>query len=223
MAGSEIQSGVPALLAARIARDLQRSPPRREGARGIGLRLGGLLVASQLLGVAIALGLGARGGSELALVLPALGATATLAAGAFALGREAIPGRGLAVLAWGVAFVLGAATFVALVLLQDRAVLDGQIARAEPGCLALGFVLGLPPLAVGLAAVRRGHAVRPVLAGATMGVLGAVVGLTTLHLHCPNVSWTHVGIVHGAVIVVLGLVGALVGKSALRARAARPS
>lgn len=213
--------GLPASLAARIARDLAAPPPPRAGTRSIGLRLALLLVATQLVGVALVFAIGMRAGPELVLVLPALGATAALAAGAVALGREAIPGRGPAALAWAVAFALGAVTFAALVFWQDRATPAAHAAPPVTGCLVIGLALGLVPLALGLLAVRRGHAVRPVLAGTAMGVLGGVVGLTTVHLHCPGAGWAHAGLAHGAVVVVLGVVGAMVGRSALGVRRAR--
>lgn len=209
--------GVPAALSARIARDLEAPPPERADARGIGLRLGLVLVSTQLVGVALVIGTGMRAGSKLELLVPAMGATAALVAGAFALGREAIPGRGVAALAWAVAFALGAATFAALVYLQDQAA-TGAGEQPVDGCLTIGLALGLFPTLLGLGAVRRGHAVRPVLAGAAMGALGGVVGLTTLHLHCPGEAWTHAGLVHGGVVVVLAVVGALVGRSALGIR-----
>jgi len=212
-------AGLPEALAARIAQDLRAPAPVVIGARAIGLRLLVLLLVAQVAAAAMAFVMGLRVASDTLLIAPALGATLALALGALALGREAIPGRGPAVGVWALALALGAAAFGALIVLQERWALDGPLYRpGTAGCMVIGSALGVVPLITGLAAVRRGYAVRPVLAGAALGVLGGIVGLTTLHLHCPDVALMHTAFVHGGVVVVLGGVGALVGRSVLRRR-----
>ena len=210
---------LPAALAARIARDLKAPARAAVGARGIGLRLLALLLGAQVLAAGMAFVMGLRAAPDTLLAVPALLATIALALGALAIGREAIPGRGPALGVWLLALAVGAAAFVALVVLQERWALDGPIAQAGGvGCLVIGSAFGIVPLLAGLAAVRKGYAVRPMLAGSVLGALCGVVGVTTLHLHCPDVAMTHAVLEHGGVVVVLAVVGALAGRSALGIR-----
>jgi len=218
--GGAIESVVPAALAERVARDLAGPVPPRVGARDLGVRLAGTLLAAQAGAVAVAFALGARHGSGLILVMPALGASAALAVGGFALGREAIPGRGPAASLWALAVGLGVAVALALVFLQDRTAPDGPVARAGTAlCLAMGTLVGLVPAFLALRVVRRGHAVRPRVAGLVLGALAGLVGLTTLHLHCADVSFAHTAPMHVGAVALLGALGAFAGGMAFRVEA----
>jgi len=213
--------GLPAALAAHIAQDLQGPARPPISGSAIGLRLLVLLLVAQVAAAGLAFVMGLRAASDTLLVAPALAATLALALGSLALGREAIPGRGPAFGIWLLALSLGGVAFAALVVLQQRWALGGPLAHpGGPGCMVIGSALGIVPLIAGLTAVRKGYAVRPVLAGAALGALGGVVGVTTLHLHCPDVALAHTATMHGGVIVLLAVVGALVGRSALRLRRA---
>lgn len=206
------RAGVPPALAERIARDLSGSPPPRVSSSDLGRRLAGTLLAAQAGAAVVAFVMGVRPAAEPILVLPALVASAALLLGGLALGREAIPGRGPAAATWGVALGLGAAVTVALAFAQASTAPEGPVAaRGTAGCLVIGALLGLLPMLVGSIVVRRGHAVRPRAAGLVLGALAALVGLTTLHLHCPDVSWAHAGPMHCGVVGVLGGLGAYAG------------
>lgn len=215
--GQDAAAGVPAGLAERVARDLAGPPPPPVGARQLGARIAVTLLGAQVGSVAVALALGVRPAPVLVLVIPTLVASAALVAGAVALGREAIPGRGPAARAWALAVGLGTLAAVALAFVQDRTAPEGPVGPAGTAvCLGMGVLVALVPALLALRVVRRGHAVRRRLAGLVLGVLAGLVGLTTLHLHCGDVSFGHTGPMHMGVVGVLGALGALGGGVGLR-------
>jgi hypothetical protein len=210
---------VPPALAARVARDLSAPPRAPVTAHALGIRIAGTLLAAQAGAVAVGLALGARPASALVLALPALVAAAALYAGGVALGREAIPGRGPAAIAWALAVGLGFAAALALVWAQERTAPDGPIGLARNYvCLVMGTAVALVPAALTVGVIRAGHAVRPRLAGLVLGALSGLVGLTALHLHCPDVRFVHTGPAHVGVVAALAILGALAGASLLRRR-----
>ncbi len=83
--------------------------------------------------------------------------------------------------------------------------------RSGLACLASGFSVAAVPATVGLLALRRiipMGAWRPALAvGAAAGVLAGLA----LQFHCPISQLTHVGMAHGAAMVLPGLLLAWLG------------
>lgn len=75
-------------------------------------------------------------------------------------------------------------------------------------CLVIGVIHAVPVgLLTGLL-LRRGFAVNPVSAGFLAGILGGLVGVGVLELHCPNFQAAHVLVWHTAVVPVCGAIGA---------------
>jgi hypothetical protein len=75
-------------------------------------------------------------------------------------------------------------------------------------CVAIGLlVAGVPILLLGF----LGRGVAPTGAawlGFAVGAAGGSLGGLTLHLHCPITEPTHLGLVHGGVILIAGALGA---------------
>jgi hypothetical protein len=78
--------------------------------------------------------------------------------------------------------------------------------------------VALVPAVLTTGVIRAGHAVRPRLAGLVLGALSGLVGLTAVHLHCPDVRLVHTGPMHIGVVAALAVLGALAGASTLRKR-----
>jgi len=64
--------------------------------------------------------------------------------------------------------------------------------------------------------VRRGFIVNPTGAGALLGLLSGLTGLTALTLHCDIITAPHTGVWHAAVVVVCVLAGAITGRTSFR-------
>ncbi len=86
-------------------------------------------------------------------------------------------------------------------------------------CLSLGVLCGAFVGAPLWLIVRRGFVVEPVRAGAAIGLVSGLTGLTFLTLHCDLLTVPHASLWHAAVIVVCVAVGAIAGKI----RALQPS
>jgi len=79
-------------------------------------------------------------------------------------------------------------------------------------CLSLGTLCGLLTSLPLLYLVRRGFIVQSARAGAALGLLGGLSGLTFLTLHCDNLTVPHAALWHAAVLVVCTAAGALTTK-----------
>jgi len=82
-------------------------------------------------------------------------------------------------------------------------------------CLSLGTLCGVFTSLPLWFAVRGGFIVQPLRAGAAIGLLSGLSGLTFLTLHCDNLTVPHTGLWHAAVIIVCTAAGALFCKSRL--------
>ncbi len=118
----------------------------------------------------------------------------------------------------GVAAVLAGAGFVAAGLLFDRHVpgssiltersVEGFVNRAHR-CLTWGMITACVPLALGVLALRGRVPVGGYWAGAGLGAAGGCLGGLMLHLHCHIADGLHLGLVHGGLVILSALIGAL--------------
>lgn len=77
-------------------------------------------------------------------------------------------------------------------------------------CLRFGVIVGLltaVPLTLWL---RRGAPSDPRRAGMLVGVAAGAAGIFAVSLQCPHNDLLHIGIWHGAAVIVMGLLGRLV-------------
>jgi len=74
-------------------------------------------------------------------------------------------------------------------------------------CLSLGTLCGIVTSLPLWFLVRRGFIVQPALAGAALGLLAGLSGLTFLTLHCDNLTVPHTALWHAGVLVVCTLLG----------------
>jgi hypothetical protein len=137
-------------------------------------------------------------------------------AGGITAARSMTPGSG-SLHSWllaGVAF--GAYEVLVLTLFRDYSttlfVSRGVI------CLLLGLAcaafMALPMWLI----VRHGFVVEPVPAGAVIGLVSGLAGLTGLTLHCPVITTPHAGVWHAAVILVSVGAGMLAGGAGAKAK-----
>lgn len=78
-------------------------------------------------------------------------------------------------------------------------------------CLLTGLLHAIPAGFLTWWLLRRGYAVNATSAGLLAGILGGLVGVTMLELHCPNFEAPHLLLWHTLVVPVSGAVGLLAG------------
>jgi hypothetical protein len=83
-------------------------------------------------------------------------------------------------------------------------------------CLVLVPAFGIAPLAVTLWAIRQGASTRPVLTGFLAGLLSGGVAATVYAAHCLDDSPLFVVLWYPVGIMLLGIVGAVMGRQVLR-------
>ncbi|MHA6644241.1 NrsF family protein [Mesorhizobium sp. A623] len=83
-------------------------------------------------------------------------------------------------------------------------------------CLLFIPLIGIAPLAVLLAALRRGAPARPLLSGAVAGLLAGGIGAGFYAIHCPDDSPLFVATWYSVAIALLAVLGAAVGRRVLR-------
>ncbi len=88
---------------------------------------------------------------------------------------------------------------------------DEQFVRHGIPCLRLGTACALITAVLGTALMRRGFASAPLKAGAIVGVLSAMVGVTVLALHCAQQNTLHIVVWHFGTILIGSIVGAAAG------------
>lgn len=112
----------------------------------------------------------------------------------------------------GVGFV-GAGLFAAREVPGLSTVYDadlGTVLRYGTYCIAIGMVTASLPIAISAIML---HNVAPAGAGwlgMGIGASGGALGGLLLHLHCPIAERTHLGLVHGGVVLIAAAAGALV-------------
>ncbi|ACY17428.1 NrsF family protein [Haliangium ochraceum] len=139
-----------------------------------------------------------------------------------------VPGAGEVMPRWryaGLGAILSAIGFVAAGLLFDRhapgqSVVLGLTLRtafsAGTGCMLWGTITALVPAALAALMLRGSLPVGARWAGAGVGAAAGCLGGLLLHLHCPVADAIHVGLVHGGVVVVSAVLGALAIPAAAR-------
>ena len=118
----------------------------------------------------------------------------------------------------GKAAVAASFGFVAGGLLFDRqapgesVVVEGSvdgIVSHGLGCLSVGSISALVPVLLGALLLRNRLPVGQHWAGAGLGAAGGSLGGLLLHLHCDIADAVHLGIVHGGVVTLGALLGAV--------------
>ena len=78
-------------------------------------------------------------------------------------------------------------------------------------CLRAGLIYTAPGGLLSWFWLRRGAALDARLMGATAGAFAALMGVTVLEIHCPNLNLNHILVWHLGVLVSAALAGAAVG------------
>lgn len=184
---------------------------------------GGLVVAIVLAAVAFFGMLGPRSDIATAAATPRFllkfVITATLAltalAAAAALSRPEAGPRGLGLL-FAVPVLLAVAVLAEMMLVPMPDWPARFIGNNNMQCLVFIPLIGLAPLAVLLAAMRRGAPARPRLAGAVAGLLAGGIAATFYAAHCTDDSPLFVATWYSIAILALAALGALAASRALR-------
>ena len=74
-------------------------------------------------------------------------------------------------------------------------------------CLGLGSAVGLITAATLILWLRRGAPSNPKRAGLLTGVASGAAGIFAVSLYCPHSDLLHIGVWHGATVIVMGLTG----------------
>lgn len=195
-----------------LVADLKPTAPLRQrngmAYASLALALGAVLVVA-LLGLRRDM---ASGHPE-PLVLTAAGLFLVLAlASAWAAVDMARPAVGMRREGWGwtalMAAVLpgSAGALIIADLLAGRSV---GLDRGGAACLGLGSAIGLLTAATLIAWLRRGAPSSPARAGMLTGVAAGAAGIFAVSLWCPDDSLLHIGVWHGATVVLMGVIGRL--------------
>ena len=86
----------------------------------------------------------------------------------------------------------------------------GNILGYSYYCIAVGMMASALPIAIAAVLLRRSAPVGSAWLGMAVGAGGGALGGMLLHLHCPIAEPTHLGPVHGGVVLLAAAVGALV-------------
>lgn len=131
-----------------------------------------------------------------------------------------VPGPGRVMPSWrhaGIGAVTASLGFVGAGLLFHRhapglsVVPEPSLANllAHTGCLRSGAIAALVPVALTGLLLRGSVPVGSRWAGAGVGAAGGSLGGLVLHLHCPVADALHLGVIHGGVVVIGVVAGAL--------------
>jgi hypothetical protein len=140
----------------------------------------------------------------IALIFPALGAFALLAAAAAV--SAVIPGsrrvgHPAVLLAAGCIVMEG----IFALVFHDYSV--GHFVPQGLTCLKAGLIWAVPAGILSWLVLRRGFAVDGAAAGIASGTIAGLAGLAMLELHCPNLRLLHIAVWHLAVPPVSALAG----------------
>lgn len=170
----------------------------------------GVAVAILLFGVAPALAKAGPSGPFLHKVECAL----ALAAGSFALVRSmAQPGGS----GWPVTTLLPGAAMLAFGGVTDQSgfPIVGQSDQSVPICLSAIVLLSLPALALILGVLRAGAPTRPAVTGTAAGIMSGALGAAAYAVACKNDGGLFVAIWYSTAIVIVGALGAVIGRRIL--------
>lgn len=114
---------------------------------------------------------------------------------------------------WGWTAMMAAVLPLSAVVLVSADWLEGSTARlqADAGhCLQYGLTSGLLTAAVLTAWLRRGAPSQLARAGLLAGVAAGSAGAFAVSLFCPENDLVHIGLWHGAAVILSGLAGRMV-------------
>jgi hypothetical protein len=78
-------------------------------------------------------------------------------------------------------------------------------------CLGAGLMMAVPAAFAFLLLARRGALLNRVMAGATVGAISGLFGVTVLQVHCPILEASHIVIWHGGVLLIAIAGGVAIG------------
>lgn len=79
--------------------------------------------------------------------------------------------------------------------------------RDGMSCVGFGITIGLLTATTLVIWLRRGAPSRPKRAALMTGVAAGAAGIFAVSIHCPHSDLVHIGIWHGATVIVMGLAG----------------
>jgi hypothetical protein len=149
----------------------------------------------------------------LGLVIPLVAAgMALVAAGSRGARGLGAPAQWLALLSVLPPVLFAVATFVV-----NPADADADFWRVAAPCLGITAILTAGPLALGAFVFRHAFAAASTWRTAALGVASGALAAATMSVACVHGGALHVVVAHGAMLVVGGLVGALLGLRITRA------
>ena len=113
---------------------------------------------------------------------------------------------------WGWTALMAAVLPVAALTLVLADWLSGKavdLDRDGLTCLSVGSIIGLLTAAMLVFWLRRGAPSSPKRAGMLTGVASGAAGIFAVSLYCPHSDLLHIGVWHGAAVIVMGLAGRL--------------
>ncbi len=113
---------------------------------------------------------------------------------------------------WGWTALMAAVLPIAALTLAALGWLRGNPQAIDAGgiaCLGSGIGIGLLTAATLLTWLRRGAPSSPRRAGLLTGVAAGSAGIFAVSLHCARSDLLHIGIWHGATVILMGLLGLL--------------
>lgn len=124
----------------------------------------------------------------------------------------------------GIAALVAGAAFVVAGLVFARSTPESTMAPGTAGglwdfgraCMRLGLVTALTPVILGSLFLRGAAPVGARWVGWALGAAGGALGGLLLHLHCPIADRLHMGLIHGGVVVIGGVLSALIVDRLLR-------
>lgn len=210
---ARVRREVPAELLNRIAEAIEPTLQPVRALPPTWMLAGGLV----LIGAAVALLGAARAGFQgvEALGLPArlliFGALMLLACvAAVQLVGEWIPGSPRRLTPWGL-LATASVTLLGVFALLFHDYRIEHFVSAGLTCLATGLLHAVAAALLGWWWLRHGWAVNSVSAGLAAGVLGGLVGVTVLELHCTDFHALHILVWHTLVVPTSGALGAFAG------------
>jgi hypothetical protein len=148
-----------------------------------------------------------------------LGLAVPLGAAALALGAASGSGRlGLGAPARWLALLCVAAPvlFAVVTLVTSPHDEDGPFWSLAGRCMAVTALLTAPPVALAVVAFRRAFVAASAWRTAALGIACGALAAATMSLVCWHAGGLHIVVGHGALMVVAGAVGALLGRSVTR-------
>lgn len=195
---------------AGLVADLKPVTPLKQR-RGMALAMVALALGAALLVATLGLRRDFAAGHPEPMVTTAAGIFLVLAvASAWAVVDMVRPGVGLRRDGWGWTALMAAVLPGSALGLAGMDLWQNRPVTIDPGgvmCLGLGLGTGLITLAALVLWLRRGAPSSLRRAGMLAGVAAGAAGAFAVSLWCPHDNLMHIGVWHGATVVVMGLAG----------------